>query len=325
MVNGNLGDKGFYDSSAAGIAILNEEYGCETKIIEMGRDETTYETYLRDVSEQDWDLIVGSTWSMTEVIQEVAVDYPDQEYLLIDSPSETENVMGVSFSNNENGFIAGVLAAKQLLAGGEKIDSSKKILGFIGSMDIPAINDFLVGYVDGVQYVDDSIKIITSYVGSFEDVATCLEMTTQLYNQGAQIVYTPTSQSQIGAITASSDCDKYMIASDNDVYEEMKDVDGNLVRNVISSSMKYVGNSLVVAAVGLWDGELEISGNYTMGLPEEAVGLAYNDNYEALSSDSVRSDVEGIIEKYVAGEIEIGSAFTMETEEIYALIDSIKP
>ena len=44
MVNGSLGDKGFFDSCQEGIDRLASEYGCEVKTIEMGKDETTYET-----------------------------------------------------------------------------------------------------------------------------------------------------------------------------------------------------------------------------------------------------------------------------------------
>ena len=40
MVNGSLGDKGFFDSCQEGIERLGSEYGCEVKTIEMGRDET---------------------------------------------------------------------------------------------------------------------------------------------------------------------------------------------------------------------------------------------------------------------------------------------
>ena len=74
LVNGSLGDKGFFDSCQEGIERLGSEYGCEVKTIEMGRDETAYETYFRDVSEQDWDLIVAATWSVQEVFEEVAAD-----------------------------------------------------------------------------------------------------------------------------------------------------------------------------------------------------------------------------------------------------------
>lgn len=325
MVNGSLGDKGFFDSCAEGINRLGSEYGCEVKIIEMGKDETAYETYFRDVSEQDWDLIVAATWSVQEVFEEIAADYPDNNYLFLDGEVSAENMMGITFRSNEAGFMTGCLAALQLNAGGEKIDPSKKVLGFVGSMDTTNINDFLVGYIDGINYVDDSIKVITSYVGSFEDVATCLEMTTQLYNQGAQIVYAPASQSIVGAVTASSDCDKYFIGCDTDIFNEMVDTDSNLVRNVLSSSMKRMGDAVVKAATGIWDGSIALGTNYSMGLAESAVGLADNDNYQTLVGEEVRTQLEDISAKVIVGEVEIDSAYTMETADIEALRDSMKP
>lgn len=326
LVNGNLGDKGFFDSCAEGINRLASEYGCTTKIIEMGKDETSYETYFRDVSEQDWDLIVACTWSVQEVFEEVAKDYPDKQYLFLDGEVSSPNMIGVSYKSNETGFMAGCLAALKLDAGNDsKIDSSKKILGFIGSMDTANINDFMVGYVDGIKYIDSSIKVLSSYVGSFEDVATCLEMTTQLYNQGAQIVYAPTSQSMMGAVTASSNCDKYLIACDTDVYLGTVDSDPNLVRNVLSSSLKKVGDSVVVAATGLWDGTMKLGQNYTLGLADGTVGLADDANYQKLVGQDVRDKLTDIAKKVANGEIKIDSAFNMDTTQIKTLRDSMKP
>lgn len=325
LVNGNLGDKGFYDSCADGVKRLEAEYGCTTKIIEMGLDETAYETYFRDVSEQDWDLIIACTWSVSELFQQVAADYPDNNYLFLDGEIAVDNMIGISYKSNETGFMAGCLAALQLNAGGDKIDNTQKILGFVGSMDSANINDFLVGYIDGVAYIDPEIKIITSYVGSFEDVATCMEMTTQLYNQGAQIVYAPCSQSMMGAVTASSNCDKYFIACDTDVYAGMVDTDANIVRNILSSSMKRVGDSIVYAATSLWDGSMKLGTNYTLGLAENTVGLADNENYQALVSSDIRAQLEDVATKVAAGEIPVKSALTMETSEIEALRESVKP
>lgn len=325
LVNGSLGDKGFFDSCEAGMKRLESEYGCEVKTIEMGRDETTYETYFRDVSEQDWDLIVAATWSVQEIFEEIAPDYPDNNYLFLDGEMSTENMVGVTFPSNEAGFMAGCLAALQLNAGGDKIDPNQKVLGFVGSMDTTNINDFLVGYIEGIQYIDDSIKVITSYVGSFEDVATCLEMTTQLYNQGAQIVYAPTSQSMVGAVTAASDCDKYLIGCDTDLYSEMVETDPELVRNVLSSSLKKLGDALVTAANGIWDGSMTLGENYSLGLAEGTVGLADNDNYQALTSEETRAQLDEIAGKIANGEIEISSAYTMDTAAIESLRNSVKP
>ena len=325
MVNGSLGDKGFFDSCQEGIDRLASEYGCEVKTIEMGKDETTYETYFRDVSEQDWDLIVAATWSVQEVFEEISADYPDNSYLFLDGETASDNMMGITFRSNEAGFMAGCLAALQINAGGEKIDPSQKVVGFVGSMDTTNINDFLVGFIEGVKYVDDSVKVITSYVGSFEDVATCLEMTTQLYNQGAQIVYAPASQSIVGAVTASSDCDKYLIGCDTDIYSELVETDPNLVRNVLSSSLKKMGDAVVTSATGLWDGTMSLGENYSTGLAEGTVGLADNDNYQSLVSEDVRAQLDEIAAKVSNGEIEISSAYTMDTAAIESLRNSMLP
>ena len=330
LVNGNLGDKGFYDSAASGIQMMADQLGAETKIIEMGRDETSYESNFLDVSEQDWDLIVCGTFSVSELAQEVAPQYPEKNYLIFDVTVDfdkvtTGNMIGVSYYSNQGAFLSGVLAAKMLLQSGDaRIDASKKILGFVGSMDTSGINDFLVGYLEGVKYVDPEIQVLTSYVGSFEDVTKCMEMTTQLYNQGAQIVYAPASQSILGAATAASNCGKYLIACDQDLYAQLAESDPKLAETILTTSLKNVGDSLFTAVQGLADGTMTYGNNYVLGLDSGAVGLAKNENYMALVPSEIQSEIDEIEGKIISGEIEVASAFNMSTEEVVALRDSMK-
>lgn len=330
LVNGNLGDKGFYDSAASGIQMMADNLGAETKIIEMGRDETSYESNFLDVSEQDWDLIVCGTFSVSELAQEVAPQYPDKNYLIFDVTVDfdkvtTGNMIGISYYSNQGAFLSGVLAAKMLLQSGDaRIDSSKKMLGFVGSMDTSGINDFLVGYLEGVKYVDPEIQVLTSYVGSFEDVTKCMEMTTQLYNQGAQIVYAPASQSILGAATAAANSDKYLIACDQDLYAQLAESDPNLAATILSTSLKNVGDSLFTAVQGLADGTMTYGNNYTLGLDSGAVGLAKNENYTSIVPAEIQGEIDEVEAKIVNGEIEVASAFNMSTEEVVALRDSMK-
>lgn len=330
LVNGNLGDKGFYDSAASGIKMIEEKLGAETKIIEMGRDETSYEGNYLDVSEQDWDMIISGTWSVKELAEQIAAEFPDKNYMFFDGEVDygvvvDGNMMGVNYYSNQGAFMAGCLAARMLESGDEKIDPSKKILGFVGSMDTANINDFLVGYLEGIQYIDPEIKVMTSYVGSFEDVSKCMEMTTQLYNQGAQIVYAPASQSILGAVTASSNADKYLIACDQDIYAQLAESDPDLAACVLSSSLKNVGDSLYTAVEGFVNGTMTTDQNYTLGLDSGAVGLAKNDNYTTIVPEDIRKELEEIEAKVISGEVEVGTAFTMSTEEVAALRDGMKP
>lgn len=330
LCNGNLGDKGFNDSAASGMQMLADKMGAEVKTIEMGRDETSYEGNYLDVSEQDWDMIVSGTWSVKELAQDIAAEFPDKNYLIFDVSVDRDvvtegNMMGVNYYSNQAAFLSGVLAAKMLDSGDAKIDPSKKILGFVGSMDTSNINDFLVGYLEGIQYVDSEIKVVTSYVGSFEDVSKCMEMTTQLYNQGAQVVYAPASQSILGAVTAAQKSDKYLIACDQDLYAELKDSDPELAANVISSSLKNVGESIYTSVKGWSEGTMSLDQDYILGLDSGAVGLAKNENYTKLVPEDIQKFIDETEQKVISGDITVGTAFDMTTEDVAALRDGMKP
>ena len=330
LCNGNLGDKGFNDSAASGMQMLADQMGAEVKTIEMGRDETSYEGNYLDVSEQDWDMIVSGTWSVKELAQDIASQFPEKNYLIFDVSVDRDvvtdgNMMGVNYYSNQAAFLSGVLAAKMLDSGDAKIDASKKILGFVGSMDTSNINDFLVGYLEGVQYVDPEIKVVTSYVGSFEDVSKCMEMTTQLYNQGAQVVYAPASQSILGAVTAAQKSDKYLIACDQDLYSELKESDPQLTANVISSSLKNVGESIYTSVKAWSEGTMTLDQDYILGLDSGAVGLAENENYKAIVPEEIQKFIDETEQKIINGDIAVGTAFDMSTEDVAALRDGMKP
>ena len=330
LCNGNLGDKGFNDSAASGMQMLADQMGAEVKTIEMGRDETSYEGNYLDVSEQDWDMIVSGTWSVKELAQDIASQFPEKNYLIFDVSVDRDvvtdgNMMGVNYYSNQAAFLSGVLAAKMLDSGDAKIDASKKILGFVGSMDTSNINDFLVGYLEGVQYVDPEIKVVTSYVGSFEDVSKCMEMTTQLYNQGAQVVYAPASQSILGAVTAAQKSDKYLIACDQDLYSELKESDPQLAANVISSSLKNVGESIYTSVKAWSEGTMTLDQDYILGLDSGAVGLAENENYKAIVPEEIQKFIDETEQKIINGDIAVGTEFDMSTEDVAALRDGMKP
>ena len=166
---------------------------------------------------------------------------------------------------------------------------------------------------------------MTSYVGSFEDVPKALEMTKQLYNQGAQIVFAPASQSILGAVTAASDSDKYLIGCDQDIWAQVSESDPESASVIISSALKKVGDSLFTAASGFFDGSMTTDKNYTLGLKSGAVGLAENENFITVVPEEIRARLGEISELVMNGEIVVGTSFSMETDAIAKLRDEMKP
>jgi basic membrane protein A len=153
LVSGNLGDRSFFDSGVAGFDEIKKQHGenVEIKVIEMGFDQTKWLPTLEDVSEQGYDLIYVITFQMVDPLADVAARYPDQKYVLIDGTmdyagGQFSNVYSVLFKQNEGSYLAGMLAAGLVRDGAVPAEQGTA-LGFLGGLDIPVINDFLIGYI----------------------------------------------------------------------------------------------------------------------------------------------------------------------------------
>ena len=101
LVNGNLGDKSFFDSCESGLAELQAAGRITYTTIEMGgtdADQPTWKSTLEDVSASgEYDLIICGTYQMPDYLNEVAANYPEQKYLIYDSESSQPNVANVCY------------------------------------------------------------------------------------------------------------------------------------------------------------------------------------------------------------------------------------
>ena len=122
LVNGNLGDKSFFDSAESGLAALKEAGRIDYVTIEMGgtdEDQPTWLSTLYDVSaSEDYDVIICGTYQMPDYLKEVATEYPDQKYVIFDDNTyvgENANVLNLTYRQNDMGYLVGVYAACTLI------------------------------------------------------------------------------------------------------------------------------------------------------------------------------------------------------------------
>ena len=220
--------------------------------------------------------------------------------------------------------MAGALAA-MVTNSQMPLANSGKAIGFLGGMDIPVINDFLVGYIEGALYIEPQVKVDISYIGSFDDSAKGKEMALAQYNRGVDIGFNVAGQAGLGQLDAAKDANRYAIGVDSDqalLFETTDPVKADLI---VTSMLKRIDNSLVRALKMHIEGTLPYGEAEALGLAEEAVGLADNAYYQKLISPEFRAELEKIAEKIQKGEIEVSSALGMPAQELNALRDSVRP
>ncbi|MFJ5717861.1 BMP family ABC transporter substrate-binding protein [Neobacillus sp. NPDC093127] len=330
IVHGNLGDKSFIDSAQHGMDMIKEKYGDKVKVktVELGMDQTKWGPGLQDASDQDWDIIVVGTWAMQEYLEQVAPDHPEKKYIIFDGQPDFEkynlkNVYAITFKQNEAGFMAGALAAKVTTSTMPLVNPEKKI-GFLGGIDNPVVNDFLVGYIEGAQYIDKDMKVAISYIGSFVDSAKGKEMALAQYNQGVDIGFNVAGQAGLGQIDAAKDANKYCIGVDSDQALLFKDSAPDKADLIVSSALKRVDTSLIRAIDMHMDGKLSYGKLEVLGFNEDCIGLAENDIYKNLVSEEVRNELKEIEKKIISGEIKVTSASGMDADQLNKLRNSVK-
>ena len=327
VITGQLGDKSFNDSANRGITLLAEA-GWTTKVVEIGRDQTKWEPALVDLSDSgEWDLIITSGSNAIETVQTVAEECPDQKFVVYDTEIEKgryPNIFAISYKQNEGSYMGGVLAALVTTSGMEGANA-EPIIGFMGGMEHPVITDFLVGYIEGAKSVVPDIKVIVSYIGSWDDPAKGKEVAMAQYNQGADIVFPAAEQAGLGAVEAAKELGKYVIGVDSDQSMLFSGADEDSANVILTSVLKNVDLSLLRAGEMYIAGTLPFGDFLSMGIAEDGAGIAYNAYYEKNVPEDIRAKVEEAKEKVLAGGVEITTALGADPAITDAIIDAVKP
>lgn len=326
LLNGTLGDKSFFDSAAAGVDLMNENLeNVEATYVEMGYDSSVWTTTLADVSEGDYDIIIVGTYQLQDALQEIAPQYPDNRYIIFDSnvdysAGDCDNVYSISFKQNEASYLAGALAA--MLAEQE----GKDIISAVASMEIPVINDFIVGYIQGATDYNPDIKVITSYVGNFNDTAIAKELAEIQINNGSCVCFNVASQAGLGMIEAAAEAGVYAIGVDADQAEALaSDGETELAEHIVSSVMKNIDQVLYLSVQRHLEGTLPYGTEESLGMTENAVSLADNETYyRAMTTEDMRAKLEDLTAQINSGEITVVSAFDADLD-VAGYISAVAP
>ena len=332
LVNGNLGDKSFFDSAEAGLDQLKADGRITLTTIEMGgldEDKPKWKDTLYEVSASgEYDVVICGTYQMPDFLKEVADQYPDQKYVIFDDNTyagQSANVMNITYKQNDLGFIVGVFAANMTVDTNIANMNSDAVLGFVGGIDSPVINDFLLGYIEGAQYVNPDIKIDTRYTGNYIDTAIAKEYALSMINDNkCDIIWGVAGNSGNGAAEAALETGKaWFIGVDSD--QELT-FSPDLAALTLTSGLKNIGNSLIWVFDQLDAGKEYWGTEISLGVAEGGVGVVTDKNYDKYASADVKAAVDAAIAGILDGSIVVDSALTEAgAAKVAELREAVRP
>jgi basic membrane protein A len=282
-------DKSFNEAAFNGASRWAEETGGIFKEIELQSD-AQREQALRRFAESGANPIVMAGFAFGSALSEVAPDYPDTKFAIIDMVVDQPNVRSVVFNEHEGSYLAGIMAANA---------SETGTVSFIGGMDIPLIRRFACGYAQGAKAANADITVISNMTGTtgaaWNDPVKGSELTKAQISQGSDVVYAAAGGTGLGVLQT---------AADEGILSIGVDSNQNYLHpgKVLTSMLKRVDNAVYKAML---DGTDMEAGFNVMDLSNRGVGIALDENNEGLVTYAMLSETYAAADKIISGDIKV--------------------
>ncbi|MFV0502519.1 MAG: BMP family ABC transporter substrate-binding protein [Lachnospirales bacterium] len=307
--SGTIDDKSFNQGTWEGIVAYEEDNGTiETRYIQpVGETEQDYLNAFADLIDAGYQVIFAPGYKFESAIGKAQEMYPDVKFIILDGTARdadgnevlAPNSRGIYFDEHEAGFYAGIVSA---------VESKTGKLGYIGGMEIPAVQKFGWGYAAGVAYANENYgteAVVSQYIyqGTFTDVAAGKTLAGSFFDSGCDIVFSAAGGVGVGVIAEAKTRrqageDVYVVGVDVDQYDDGLLDDGTSA--VLTSATKDLNEAAYLTIDEIVNGAFKGNKNVTfnsaingVGLPPENPNLTeesldiYNQVYELVAAGDV--------------------------------------
>lgn len=288
-------DGGWSTTAYNALMELEENYGVDVAYSESVSNADAPE-FILGYANQGYDWIISHSFTYGEIVKAIAPDYPEIYFTVNSSDiSQEPNVSSFNYTELQMGFLQGIVAGL--------ITENNKVAA-IGGKEIPPIIDALDGFERGVYYVNPDAEIITTITGNAEDVSQAQETALSMIEDGVDVLMADADQASIGVIYAAEEEGVYAIGANSDQYEIAPGT-------VVTSGLKNYNIAMDHIFQEIIKDNFEAK-FYSLGIAEDAVGLAPFRDFEDKLPEEVFEEIDRIIDDILSGDIILNDLPTPE-------------
>jgi len=288
-------DKSFNEGAWNGAAAWAERTGGAFAEFEIDAPAQS-EQALRSFARRGHSPVVAIGFTHANALAKVAPEFPDAEFVIVDSVVEAPNVRSVVYREHEGGYVVGVIGA---------LTSETGTLGFVGGMDIPLIRKFACGYVQGAKAVDPETEVLVGMTGdtpaAWSDPVRGGEIARSQIERGADVVMQAAGGTGLGVLQAAADAGALGIGTDSNQ---------NWIHpgKVLTTMLKRV-DVAVERAFEAGEAGFE-PGVVSLGVAEGGIGWALDEHNRGLISSEVEAAANDAMAAIASGAVEVHDSST---------------
>lgn len=229
VANAPIADGGWNTAAYNAMVEAAEANGYETTYSENVA-QTDYVSTFREYANAGFNLIFAPGNEYTDAVKEVAQDFPDVNFAILNGDVFDDNIASLLPNNKQIGFIAGALAAMR---------TETKSIAFVGGMEITPTVTMLEYYEKGATFIEPEVKVSSAYAGSFDDTAKGKEIAISLVSTAnADVFYGHASAIDKGVREGlATEDNRYGIAQPSDFLDENPDI---ILTSIVTSNTQML-------------------------------------------------------------------------------------
>ncbi len=265
---GKFNDKSFNQNQLAGLTRAKQKLGVAILPLQSNSS-SDYLPNLTTAVRRGANIVMAAGFLLAPTLAQVAPQFPNTDFTITDDSvkgpdfakaKSVANIEGLTYASNEAGCLVGYLAAEMV-----KKQGGKQVIGAVGGLNIPSVNDYIVGYKYCAKLYNPSIKVLTGYSNDFVAQDKCKTVAQNQIGQGSQVEFQVAGGCGLGVLSAADGAGIWGIGVDVDQYA--------LAKNVLTSAIKRVDNGIYSAIQQAKAGKFKGGTDVLFNLKNGGVGI----------------------------------------------------
>ena len=275
LTPGAISDQSWNGGAYQGLLRIRDSLHAQISHIQT-KSPAEFEENFRQYGNQGYQLVFGHGYEFQDAARTVGPSYPRTQYVVTSGNSATGNVSGMVFGFAEPSYLAGMLA-------GAMTRSNK--LGVIGGTELPPVRESFRAFAAGVHRVNPAARVITSYIGNWDDVSAGKEQALAQLANGVDVIFQNADAAGLGIFQAVREAPHAFVfgtnSNQNDIAPEV----------TLGSVAIDLPHAFLLVARAVHDHTFH-PGLITLGMRQQVVDLIINPRLASRIPSATRRSID---------------------------------
>lgn len=288
LTPGPISDQSWNGGAYQGLLRIRDSLNAQISHIQT-KTPAEFEENFRQYGAEGYDLVFGHGFEFQDAARAVAPAYPRTQYVVTSGNTSATNVSGMVFGFAEPSYLAGMIA-------GAMTHSNR--IGLIGGTELPPVRESFQAFVQGVHAMNPGARVVTAYIGNWDDVSAGKEQALAQLASGADVIFQNADAAGLGVIQAVREASNAYVfgtnSNQNDIAPEV----------AIGSVAIDLPHAFLTVARQVHDHTF-VPGLITLGMRQQVVDLILNPRLRSRIPSQARRAVDSTRALMMAGKFVI--------------------